>query len=187
MQKLYNFWTNVIEDKIIRTISVILLLGPTLLAIVEVFRRYIIGKSYYWQADVVVYFILAGVFLHFGITQRREDHLQVTLVLELLSRRGPTGSKIARILLLISRLASLLFLIFFAYWGYQAVERTRVMGRLVASLIMPIWPFFAVLIVGFALMGVAFLFQMWRDISELRSGKLTAIESEITPVEGVMD
>ena len=163
MEKLEATWL-AIEQKIIKPLSVLLLLAPTLLAILEVFRRYVLGKSFYWQIDVVTYTLLTSLFLHFSITQRNEEHLQVTFVQELLRKRGPVGRKVARFVSLLSRLAGMIFGIVFAYWGAGGVYETYKGGRLVSSLVMPIWPFFLFLVIGIAFMTITFFFQAWHDL-----------------------
>mgnify|MGYP001343700731 FL=1 len=77
-------------------LSAILLVGLTLLALLEVARRYLLGVSFEWQQDLVTFGILSGIFLFFAITQTRKAHLRVTAILLLLRDKcGKPGRLIA--------------------------------------------------------------------------------------------
>ena len=73
MEKAYAIW-RAFQDRVLGRIAALLLLGCTLLALLEIFRRYVFGVSFDWQQDAVVFFILSGVFLYFSISQRRDAH-----------------------------------------------------------------------------------------------------------------
>ena len=73
--------------------AALLLLACTLLALLEVFRRYLFGHSFEWQQDAVTFFTLCGVFLYFALSQRKDAHLNVMLVPELLAVAGPRGRR----------------------------------------------------------------------------------------------
>ena len=84
MEQAYVVWRT-FQDRIVGPAAALLLVGCTLLALVEIFRRYILGYSYEWQQDAVTFFTLSGVYLYFSISQRRDDHLMVTVVPEVLT------------------------------------------------------------------------------------------------------
>ena len=86
MNKLYDLW-RLFQDNFLQYLSAILLLSLTLLAILEVVRRYVLGVSFEWQQDLVTFGILSGIFLFFGITQARRAHLRVSALLLLLRER----------------------------------------------------------------------------------------------------
>ena len=88
MEKAYAAW-RAFQDRFLAHAGAILLLGCTLLALLEVLRRYVFGHSFEWQQDAVTFITLSGVFLYFGITQRRDAHLSVTLVTDSLQAMGP--------------------------------------------------------------------------------------------------
>ena len=70
MERAYAAW-RAFQDRFLGHAAALLFVGSTLLALVEVVRRYLLGASFEWQQDAVTYFILSGVFLYFGISQRR--------------------------------------------------------------------------------------------------------------------
>ena len=79
MEKAYAIW-RAFQDRFLAPAAALLLLGCTLLAVVEIFRRYILGVSFEWQQDAVTYFTLSGVFLYFSLCQRRNVHLSVSVL-----------------------------------------------------------------------------------------------------------
>ena len=70
MEKAYALW-RAFQEKILAPVAALIMLACTLLALLEVFRRYVVGVSFHWQQDAVTYFILTSVALYFGISQRR--------------------------------------------------------------------------------------------------------------------
>ena len=82
MERAYALW-RAFQDRFLAYAGAVLFVGATLLALLEVGRRYVLGLSFEWQQDAVTFFILSGVFLYFSISQRRNAHLTVTLIPEL--------------------------------------------------------------------------------------------------------
>jgi TRAP-type C4-dicarboxylate transport system permease small subunit len=148
------------------------LLGCTVLALIEVVRRYGLGQSFEWQQDAVTYFILSGVFLYFGISQRRDAHLAVTLVPELLSHFGWRRADV--IIRLFARAFSLVFLVAVVWWGIPEIEDAIKYESRSESLSFPMWPFLAILIVSFAFMAITMAFQLYRAVQALRG--ITVLE-----------
>ena len=167
MEKAYAFW-RAFQDRIVAPIAALLLLGCTLLAIVEIFRRYVMGLSFEWQQDAVTFFTLSGVFLYFGISQRHGSHLNVALLTESLESVGPGARRVAEIVRLIALVFSFLFLVLVLWWGLPEVRDSIEFESLTESLAFPMWPFLVALLAGFAFMAVTMLFQVYRQIQKLR-------------------
>jgi len=87
VEKAYAAWRG-FQERLLAPVAAVLFVGSTLLALLEVGRRYVFGYSFEWQQDAVTYFVLSGVFLYFSISQRREAHLTVTLIPELFNVFG---------------------------------------------------------------------------------------------------
>ena len=84
------------QDRVLAPVASVVMIGATLLALVEIVRRYVFGVSFDWQADAVTYFMLTAVFLYFSVSQRRGEHLTVTVVVETLDAVGPRSRHAAR-------------------------------------------------------------------------------------------
>lgn len=168
MLKAYAAW-RAFQDKLLTHVTAAVLLGCTLLALLEVFRRYVVGASFEWQQDAVTFFILSSVFLYFGISQRHSEHLSVTVVPETLEHFGGARNLlIAEVYKLVARAISLVFMVLVCWWGWPEVREAMHYETRTESLAFPMWPFLAALLVGFAFMVVTLVFQVWFGIQKLR-------------------
>ncbi len=177
MEKAYAVW-RAFQDRVLGRVAALLLLGGTLLALLEIFRRYVLGVSFEWQSDAVTYFILSGVFLYFSVSQRHGDHLSVTVVPELMEVLGPRARRAAEIIRLIALVFSFVFILAVVWWGIPEVRESVHYETRTESLAFPMWPFLAVLLVGFALMAVTLFFQIYRCVQKLRGVCVLAEPSE---------
>jgi TRAP-type C4-dicarboxylate transport system permease small subunit len=175
VEKAYAAWRQ-FQEKVLAPAAALLLVGCTLLALVEVFRRYVIGLSYEWQQDAVTFFILSGVFLYFSVSQRKDAHLQVTLVPELLNIVGPRARRAAALVKLAALAFSFAFLCAVVWWGIPEVEDAVKYETRTESLAFPMWPFLAVLLASFAFMALTLLFQIYFAVQRLRGRPVPADE-----------
>lgn len=157
-------------DKIVGYIAASVMLGATGLALLEIFRRYVIGVTFQWGQDAVTYFIVGSISLFFAVTQARRSHLTMSAVLDVLKARGQV--RIVMCIRAMVSLASLLFYTAFAYWGWFNVERTYATGRMTQSLEIIMWPFQFMLQLGFAIMALVAAFQLYQDVQALRGRKV---------------
>jgi len=177
VEKAYAIW-RAFQDRFLEHAAALLLLGCTLLALLEVVRRYAFGYSFDWQQDAVTFFILSGVFLYFGIAQRRDAHLSVTVVPEVLATMGPRGRVAAEAVKLAAAIVSCLFLLLVVWWGIPEVRESQHYETRTESLAFPMWPFLAVLLVGFLFMAVSLFFQIYREIQRLRGREVLVEPAE---------
>ena len=181
MEKAYATW-RAFQDRILAPAGAVLFVGSTLLALLEVGRRYILGYSFEWQQDAVTFFILSGVFLYFSISQRREAHLTVTLIPELFRVFGGRWRVAAEVVKLVALLYACLFMAAVVWWGIPDVEDAIKYETRTESLAFPMWPFLAVLLVSFASMAITMLFQIYREVQALRGRKV--LEEEHQEADG---
>jgi TRAP-type C4-dicarboxylate transport system permease small subunit len=171
VEKAYAVW-RAFQDQVLARAAAFLLIGCTLLALVEVVRRYLFGFSFEWQQDAVTFFILSGVFLYFAISQRHNEHLNVIVLLEVLQASGPRAKQAAEIIKLIALVVSFLFMLAVVWWGIPEVEDGIKYDTKTESLEFYLWPFLATLLVGFAFMAVTMAFQIWFEIQKLRGRQI---------------
>lgn len=165
MDRAYQAWIFLLE-RVFGYMAAAMMLGVTALAVIEIFRRYIQGRTFYWGQDAETYFLIAAAFLYFGATQARRDHLSVTALSDWLRHRG--YRRVVLVMKAVSTLFSMFFLGGFVYWGLPAADRTRALGRMTESMVIPLWPFQYVLLLSLALMGLTMLFQFYQDVQALR-------------------
>jgi len=178
VERAYAAW-RAFQDRALGQVAALVLVGTTLLALLEVVRRYVFGASFEWYQDAATLFTLAAVFLYFGISQRHNEHLTVTVVPEILQTLGPRGRRAAEVLTLLARAFSLFFMLAVCGWGIPEVREALHYETRTESLAFPMWPFLATLLVGFGFMAVTFAFQIWFGI--LRLLGRTAPEEETHP------
>lgn len=174
VEKAYAAW-RAFQDRVLAPAAALLFVGSTLLALLEVGRRYLLGRSFEWQQDAVTFFILSGVFLYFSISQRREAHLTVTLIPELFNVFGGRWRAVAEIVKLAALLFSFAFMAAVVWWGWPEVEDSLKYESRTESLAFPMWPFLAVLLFSFACMAITMLFQIYREVQALR-GRTVLVE-----------
>ena len=167
MEKAYAIW-GAFQDRLVAPLAALLLLGCTLLALLEIFRRYVLGLSFEWQQDAVTFFTLSGVFLYFGIAQRHGSHLNVALLTESLESVGPRARRIADIVRLLALVFSFVFLMLVLWWGLPEIRDSIEFESRTESLGFPMWPFLAALFCGFGLMAVTMFFQIYRQVCKLQ-------------------
>ena len=166
MEKAYAIW-RAFQDRFLSGAAALLLLGCTLLALLEVVRRYVFGVSFEWQQDAVTYIILSAVFLYFGISQRREAHLNVSLLFSVLDAFGPRARRAAEIVKVVAQAFTFVFLLAVVWWGIPEIRDSQRYGSRTESLAFPMWPFLLALLVGFAFMAVTLFFQVCRGVRKL--------------------
>ena len=166
MEKAYAAWRT-FQDRYLTQAAALILVGCTLLALLEVVRRYAFGVSFEWQQDAVTLFTLSAVFLYFGIVQRHDEHLTVAVVPELLQAMGPRAQRAAEVLRLLARVVALGFMLAVCWWGIPEIRESIHYEARTESLAFPMWPFLATLLAGFACMAVTLAFQVWFGIFKL--------------------
>jgi TRAP-type C4-dicarboxylate transport system permease small subunit len=167
VEKAYAIW-RAFQDRFLAPAAALLLLGCTLLALLEVVRRYVFGYSFEWQQDAVTFFTLSGVFLYFSISQRHNAHLCVTVLPEVLEALGPRARRAAEVLRLVALAFAFVFLLAVVWWGIPEVRESVHYESRTESLAFPMWPFLAALLAGFAFMAVTMFFQLYRGVQQLR-------------------
>ncbi len=181
MEKAYALW-RAFQDRFLARAAALVLLGCTLLALLEVVRRYLLGLSFEWQQDAVTLFILSAVFLYFGISQRHGAHLNVNLLFGVLQAFGPRGHRAVLYIKVLVTLFSFLFLLAVVWWGLPDIKDSLSYGSRSESLEFPMWPFLVALLAGFAFMAVSLFFQVYRDVQKLRGRDVL----EEPPEEGAL-
>lgn len=178
MEKAYAAW-RAFQDRFLAHAAALVLLGTTLLALVEVVRRYVFGYSFEWQADAVTFITLSAVYLFFGISQRRGGHLSVTIVTDSLDALGPGARRASDFIKLVALAITLVFLVAVVYWGWPEVVDAFEYQSRTESLAFPMLPFLAALMLGFVFMAVSVFFQLYRQAMKLRGRSVLEEPAEL--------
>lgn len=155
-----------ITDDIIGNCAAFVMFGATAMAVLEIFRRYILGVVFEWGQDAVTYFMVSAIFLYFAVVQARRSNLAMLAAMDALKKRGYMKT-VLLVRTLITAMSLFLFTSF-AMWGWPTIERAEMLSRKTQSLVLLLWPFQLCLLIGFALMALVALFQLYQDIQALR-------------------
>jgi TRAP-type C4-dicarboxylate transport system permease small subunit len=171
VEKAYQIW-RAFQERFLAPFAALVMLACTLLALLEVGRRYLLGQSFEWQQDAVTLFILSAVFLYFGIAQRRGSHLNVNLLTGALQALGPGAQRAAEVIKVLATVLSFVFMAAVLWWGIPEIKDSLEYGSRSESLAFPMWPFLFTLLASFAFMVISLFFQVWRGVQGLRGRKV---------------
>ena len=166
MEQAYSMW-RAFQARILAPAAGLILIGCTLVALVEVVRRYAFGLSFEWQQDFVTFVTLSAVSLYYAIAQRQGAHLNVAILTESLQAIGPRARRVADLVRLVALVFSFVFLLLVVWWGLAEVHDSIEYESRTESLAFPMWPFLVALLVGFAAMAVTMFFQIYRQVHKL--------------------
>ncbi|MGB7297984.1 MAG: TRAP transporter small permease [Burkholderiaceae bacterium] len=166
-------------ERIIGFVSALMLIVLTLFALLEIIRRYIFGSVFEWGQDAIIVGMVSAVALYFGVIQIRRSHLVMNAISQLLHKRG-----FLKTVGLMHILVSAVIVVFCAaigVTGWPTLEYAIDRNLTTYSLLIPLWPFYLILMIGFLLMSFVALLQLVEDIiSFVRKGYLDAeIEATI--------
>ena len=102
-------------NKIMDGVSVLCMVLILLLVIAQVAMRYIFNSPLTWSEELAVFVMIWLTFIGSLICMRDKEHIEVTILVDHLPR------PLQRIVVAFSRLASVVFLLVVAYYGFELV------------------------------------------------------------------
>ncbi|MDP6705832.1 MAG: TRAP transporter small permease [Alphaproteobacteria bacterium] len=154
------------------------LLILTLFALLEIIRRYVFGVVFEWGQDAIVVGMVSAVAFYFGVTQIRRSHLVMNAIVQLLQSRG--YYKTVGIMRILVSAVILLFCGAISVTGWSTLSYAWDRDLMTYSLIIPLWPFYLILMFGFGLMAFIAALQMIEDIVSFVRGEYVDAEIELT-------
>ena len=168
-------------QSVLGAIAAATLLILTLFALLEIIRRYLFGLVFEWGQDAIIVGMVSAVALYFGVTQVRRGHLVMGAIVQMLHSRGHRkAGGIARIVVSAVVVG---FCGAIGVTGWPTVSYAWDRDLTTYSLIIPLWPFYLILMFGFLLMSFVALLQLVEDIASfVRRGYLDAEYETTTDV-----
>ena len=163
-------------EKILGTLSALLMIGVTLFALAEIFRRYVLGVVFEWGQDAVIYMMVSSVAFYICVTQINRDHLVMSAILQLLNAKG-FHRTVGFCKIFVSFFVSL-FTGSLTYTAYSTVEYSIQIGERTESLFFYMWPFYFILALGMGLMSLVAFLQFIEDIHSYIKGDHFTAEVE---------
>lgn len=139
-----------------------MLLGLTLFAMLEIVRRYIFGVVFEWGQDAIIVGMVSAVAFYFAVTQIRRGHLVMSVILQLAHSRG--HYKIVGIAKIAVSAIIMLFCGAVGVTGWSTLSYAWVRNLSTYSLLIPLWPFYLILMFGFLLMAFIAFLQVIEDV-----------------------
>ena len=159
-------------------LSAIILLVLTLFVLLEVVRRYVWGVAWEWGNDGTIVGMISAVAFYFVVTQARRGHLVMNAIIQLVHARGHFKAVV------ISKIiVSALITIFcgsIGVTGWSTVDYAWVRDLQTYSLLIPLWPFYLIMMFSFILMAFVGFLQMIEDIISFMRGEYLEAEMEAT-------
>ena len=159
-------------------ISAIMLLALTLFVLLEIVRRYVWGVAWEWGNDGTIVGMISAVAFYFVVTQARRGHLVMNAIIQLIHARGHFKAVV------ISKIVvSALIMIFcgsIGVTGWSTVDYAWVRDLQTYSLLIPLWPFYLIMMLSFILMAFVSFLQVIEDIISFVRGEYLEAEMEAT-------
>lgn len=149
-------------DRFVGWVSAVMLLVLTLFALVEIVRRYIFGMVFEWGQDALILGMVSAVALYFGVTQIRRSHLVMNAIIQLLHSRGYFRT-VGALKVVVSAIITA-FCAAIGITGWPTLSYALDRDLTSYSLLIPLWPFYLILMFGFILMSFIALLQLVEDI-----------------------
>jgi TRAP-type C4-dicarboxylate transport system permease small subunit len=139
-----------------------LLLVLTLFAMLEIVRRYIFSVVFEWGQDAIIVGMISAVAFYFAVTQVRRGHLVMSAIVQWIHARG--HYKTVGIIRIIVSAGITLFCGAVGITGWSTLAYAWNRDLTTYSLMIPLWPFYLILMFGFLLMAFVALLQVVEDI-----------------------
>lgn len=143
-------------------VALTMLLILTLFALLEIIRRYIFSVVFEWGQDAIIVGMIAAVALYLAVTQVNRGHLVMSVVIQMLHGWG-----YYRLVGLLKIFVSAVISVFsgaIAVTGWASLSYAWERDVMTYSLIIPFWPFYLILIIGFGLLAFVAGLQTVEDI-----------------------
>ncbi len=151
-----------IVDKVLGTIAALMMLILTLFALLEIVRRYVFSVVFEWGQDAVIVGMIATVSIYIAVTQVRRSHLVMNAIVALLHSRG--HYRLCGVMKIVTSAIVALFCGAIGITGWSTLTYAFERDLMTYSLLIPLWPFYLILMIGFLLMSFIALLQFGEDI-----------------------
>lgn len=171
-------FSRIVQDVIWRLLGWLLsalLLGLTLFALLEIVRRHVFRVIFEWGQDAVIVGIVTAVELSFCVTQVRRGHLVMNAIVLLLHERGL--HKTVGFLKVIASAMVTLPCGALGVIGWSMLDYALAQDLTTYSLLIPLWPVYLLLIIGFLFTALLAFLQCVEDVTALIRG--TSLDAKI--------
>lgn len=133
--------------------------------VVEVIRRFLLAYSSIWGGEIARYSFIYLVWLGAAAAVKQRAHIRIDVLLHVLPNQAKS------VVYLFGDLCTLALVILTFYWSFDSIITSLTFGSVTHGLRISLVWFFAALPLGLSLMLVRLVQSIWRDLSDLRSGR----------------
>jgi len=127
-----------------RTIAVFGISAGVALAFVNVVARFVFDASLSWASELTVFFFLWSAFFGAAYCFKKDAHIAVTIVLDIVP------SSVGKLFLILSHTITICFLIAVSYYGYEYLLFVDELEEMSVDLDIPMWIPYSVIPIAFA-------------------------------------
>lgn len=160
---------NIVIERFVSYLAGFTFFAVTILAIVEVVRRYVFGLTYEWGQDASIYLMVASVAMYFSVTQIKRGHLVMAALIEYLNYKK--CYRIVGVSKIVATIMTTILCISLSISGWSMLTYSYVIDVKSDSLVFNLWPFHFFFVLSLGLMGLVAFFQIFEDIVAYKNGE----------------
>lgn len=149
-------------DKIIDSISSILLVVTSILVFTQAILRYFFSYSIHWSEEVSLLMIVWFIFLGCSVAAKEGAHISMDMLDNILPDKG------RQIISVIINIISVGFCVIIVYAGIGMVKNAIELDSMATSIEMPLWIAYTSVPVGMTLMLIQYIFKLVDSIKALK-------------------
>ncbi|SKA29892.1 TRAP transporter small permease [Consotaella salsifontis] len=138
-----------------KSIVTVILVATSLILVVQVFMRYVLGSPLVWAEELARYLLVWCTMIGTSLAVRESRHIVVDFAPVVF------GARSVGLFSVLSHIGVLIFCGVILYYAIPFVERVRALGQLSPTLEIPMWLVYAALPVGAAASALRTLQAMW--------------------------
>lgn len=141
-----------------------MLIGMSVILLIQILMRAVVGSSLTWAEEVARYFYVWSVFLSIGCTIRTKNILKVDLILEHMPK------PLRRTVEIILDLINVVLYAYLSYYAVLTVQSVQVSGQTSPALEIPMYLVYAIIPVGFVLASLRSVQKIYFDVTGKKMG-----------------
>ena len=155
-----------LDDHFEECLVVLLMAAMSVIIGLQIFMRYVMGASLSWSEELSRYMFIWATYLGIAYAVRKDAHIRVSMVTDLMSKRNATFMRI------LTHVVFGAFALFVMYQGWIMVEKTFRFGQKSASLGIPMGFVYLAPLTGFAFTILRLLQAIWLDLRAATSSDI---------------
>lgn len=155
-----------LDEHLEESLVVLMMAVMSVIIGLQIFMRYVMGASLSWSEELSRYLFIWATYLGVAYGVRKDAHIRVSMVTDLLSRRNAAYARV------LTHVIFGAFAVFVMYQGWIMVEKTFRFGQKSASLGIPMGFVYLAPLTGFAFTILRLVQAIWCDLRAATSSDI---------------